>query len=252
MLDAERLEIACADAWPALVDRPLGQWRLRAADGFTGRANSVLAVGDPGRPVPAALAAGCEFAHAHGIPPMAQAVVGGPVEAALSAAGWVPHVEHPAGHEVSVLVGPLVRGDKGTARVLTAPIGPWWELVAGGAAPSRAQRHVLAPPGTGFGVVTEGRATVGAVRATPTGELLHLARLAVRPEHRRRGLATALVHAAGGWALERGATRGVLQVAVGNTAALSLYRGLGYVEHHRYRYWVPGPNVATAWKDSAV
>ena len=50
-----RLENVCADAWPARVDRPLGAWRLRAAGGFTGRANAALAVGDPGIPVPAAL-----------------------------------------------------------------------------------------------------------------------------------------------------------------------------------------------------
>ena len=45
-----RLENVCADAWPARVDRPLGAWRLRAAGGFTGRANAALAVGDPGDP----------------------------------------------------------------------------------------------------------------------------------------------------------------------------------------------------------
>src|ERR671924_243065 len=33
-----RLEHICADAWPAVVERPLGQWRLRAAGGVTRRA----------------------------------------------------------------------------------------------------------------------------------------------------------------------------------------------------------------------
>jgi len=42
-----RLERICADAWPPVVQRPLGQWWLRAAGGFTGRANSALVVGDP-------------------------------------------------------------------------------------------------------------------------------------------------------------------------------------------------------------
>ena len=45
-----RLENLCADAWPARVDRPLGAWRLRAAGGFTGRANADFfdKLGSPG------------------------------------------------------------------------------------------------------------------------------------------------------------------------------------------------------------
>ncbi|WP_264081631.1 hypothetical protein [Gandjariella thermophila] len=35
MDDVTRLEHLCADAWPALADEPLGQWRMRAAGGFT-------------------------------------------------------------------------------------------------------------------------------------------------------------------------------------------------------------------------
>ncbi|HEX8582632.1 MAG TPA: hypothetical protein VF640_09890, partial [Acidimicrobiales bacterium] len=61
-----RLENLCADAWPACVDRPLGAWRLRAAGGFTGRANAALALGDPGLPVSAALDAVRAFAAGHG------------------------------------------------------------------------------------------------------------------------------------------------------------------------------------------
>src|SRR5690349_14064400 len=68
-----RLENLCADAWPAPVDRPLGGWRLRAAGGFTGRANAALAVGDPGLPVPAALDAVRAFAATHGVGPRVHA-----------------------------------------------------------------------------------------------------------------------------------------------------------------------------------
>src|SRR3978361_1579097 len=38
----------CAAAWPARVEEQLGAWRLRAADGYTGRANAALATGNPG------------------------------------------------------------------------------------------------------------------------------------------------------------------------------------------------------------
>lgn len=161
--DIEELEHACADAWPAQVERRLGQWRLRAAadpapggDGrggtaFTGRANSTVAVGDPGTTPEVALARACEFAHDHGIKPMALAVRGGPVEPALAAAGWRPYEEYPAGNEVSVLLAPVpphspVPPEEPTevpVRVLDAPTAGWWELVAGRAEPTPAQRHVL-------------------------------------------------------------------------------------------------------------
>jgi hypothetical protein len=53
--DPEQLQRMAARGWPAPVTEPLGQWLLRAADGFTGRANSVSVHGDPGMPLPAAL-----------------------------------------------------------------------------------------------------------------------------------------------------------------------------------------------------
>ena len=53
----EDLERAAALHWQAPETEPLGEWRLRAAAGFTGRANSALPVGDPGLPLPEAVAA---------------------------------------------------------------------------------------------------------------------------------------------------------------------------------------------------
>lgn len=232
---SEIIELRCAAAWPAVTEDELGDWRLRAACGFTGRANSALAVGDPGLPVPDALARVCEFAHVHGIPPVAQAVVGSETERAIEATGWVPNTGHAAGHLVSVLLGPLGAGADGVD-FLPEPSPAWWELAAGTTEPTPAQRHVLTTGDVGYGVA---EITAGAVRAAVAGELLHVSRLAVRPEHRRRGLARALMAAAGVWAAERGAIECVLQVSVDNAPALALYEALGFHEHHRYRYWVP-------------
>jgi hypothetical protein len=53
----EDLERAAARHWQAPDVEPLGEWQLRAAAGFTGRANSALPLGDPGRPLPAAITA---------------------------------------------------------------------------------------------------------------------------------------------------------------------------------------------------
>src|SRR3712207_8558779 len=44
--------------WRAPEEEPLGGWLLRAGGGFTGRANTALVAGDPGRPLPEAVEAG--------------------------------------------------------------------------------------------------------------------------------------------------------------------------------------------------
>ena len=45
------LERAAAAGWRGTEEASLGGWMLRAAAGFTGRANSALAIGDPRMPL---------------------------------------------------------------------------------------------------------------------------------------------------------------------------------------------------------
>jgi ribosomal protein S18 acetylase RimI-like enzyme len=234
------LENECADAWPALVDEPLGDWRMRAAGGFTGRANSTLTTGDPGTDIATALRRTVDFATSHGIDPCAHVVVDSPAEAAIAGGGWTVNLDHPGGSESLMMTGPLVPGEFEGAVVQNTPPAAWWELTAGSPTPTAAQRHVLGSrPGVGHGVVVRDGSVVGAVRGAVVGDLLHVSRLAVRPSHRRLGLASGLLRALYSWAAERGAVRQALQVAVDNTAAIRLYEGFGCVEHHRYRYWIP-------------
>ncbi|OZM75106.1 GNAT family N-acetyltransferase [Amycolatopsis antarctica] len=253
----ERLEHACADVWPAVTENTIGEWRLRAAGGFTGRANSALAAGDPGRPIGQALTEVRRFAAEHGIPPKLQVVLDSPVEAGLRAWGWVPDTGHPHGHDVAVLTGP-VGGRAGgqdvgaDVRVPDEPTAGWWTLSVGSATPDAAQRHVLTHGGRiGYGVAERAGNAAGAVRGALAGDLLHVSRLAVAPAHRRQGLAAALMAGLGTWAARHGATRCVLQVARGNHPALALYQRLGFAEHHGYRYWVPGPAACSGSRQPA-
>jgi ribosomal protein S18 acetylase RimI-like enzyme len=236
---AEALEVVCSDAWPPLSQKFLGQWRLRWAGGFTGRANSALAVGEPGGDLSDTLRAVCDFAHSHAIPPKIQVVQDTATEAAIAAAGWVPDIAHPAGHDVVVLIADARPGAPGDARMLPGPTPAWWELTVGSTEPTDAERHVLTGGKIGYGVVDVDGVTAGVVRGAVVDDVLHIARLAVRPGYRRQGLAVRLLDAAAAWAAELGATRTVLQVSVTNAPALALYGSLGFAEHHRYRYWVP-------------
>jgi ribosomal protein S18 acetylase RimI-like enzyme len=236
-----RLEGLCADAWPAQVERPLGAWRLRAAAGYTGRANAALALGNPGVPVPAALDAVRAFAREHGVAPRVHAPVGSPWDGAVAAAGWTLDVGHARGAEVSVLVAPVAEAPRDAGIALPARPSPdWWRLAVGGP-PTPAQRQVLAgAPDTAFGTLRDRDGTLlGQVRATVVADHVHVSTLAVVPAARRRGHATALLAAAGAWGAAHGARWAVLQVALQNDGARALYDRLGYVEHHRYRYLVP-------------
>jgi ribosomal protein S18 acetylase RimI-like enzyme len=239
-----RLEELCADAWPALVDERLGAWRLRAADGFTGRANAALAIGSPGMPVAAALQVVRTFAEQHGITPRVQVPVGSPWDRAVASQGWELDVGHAAGALVSVQVADLTRVPDGAAVEAGPPADDWWRLVLG-RLPTPAQRHVLAGPPTGSCTETSALALVSAhglmaaVRVASVEDHLHVSVLTVDPAVRRQGHGTALLRAAAAWGRERGARWGVLQVAAHNRAAVALYARSGWTEHHRYRYLVP-------------
>ena len=89
----EDLERAAALHWQAPETEPLGEWRLRAAAGFTGRANSALPLGDPGLPLPEAVAAVEAWYRRRDLPPMIVLPQGAgpdPLPAYLAERSWVP------------------------------------------------------------------------------------------------------------------------------------------------------------------
>jgi hypothetical protein len=87
------LERAAALHWQAPDSQPLGDWMLRAAGGFTGRANSALPLGDPGLPLPEAVAAVEDWYRRRDLRPMIVLPQGAgpdPLPAYLAERSWVP------------------------------------------------------------------------------------------------------------------------------------------------------------------
>lgn len=80
-------------------------------------------------------------------------------------------------------------------------------------------------------------------------EELQITAVAVHPEHRRRGLARALLEAMLQLGREAGAERATLEVARSNGAARSLYAGLGFREVAvRRAYYRDGEDALILWR----
>lgn len=66
---------------------------------------------------------------------------------------------------------------------------------------------------------------------------LFLEGIFVRPDHRGRGVARALVEAAGDWGVERGCREFASDVEIDNLESLAAHRGLGFEETERVVYF---------------
>jgi mycothiol synthase len=71
--------------------------------------------------------------------------------------------------------------------------------------------------------------------APPMGEIFVIG---IDPDFRGRGWGRGLAEAGLDWLAERGLTMGMLYVDADNTAAVSLYRSMGFVDHHVDRAYV--------------
>jgi N-acetylglutamate synthase len=66
------LQRLAARSWRGLEEERYGDWLLRAGGGFTGRANSVLVVGDPADDLTTAVATVARWYDQRGLTPRAQ------------------------------------------------------------------------------------------------------------------------------------------------------------------------------------
>ncbi|MFF4469605.1 GNAT family N-acetyltransferase [Streptomyces sp. NPDC001599] len=239
----EELARVAARSWRPVESERLGEWELRAAGGFTRRANSVLPLGDPGLPLDEALTAVRRWYGERGLPAYVQTATGaaGTQEslcAELERRGWVREV---------------------TAEVWTGPLAPVADLAEGaGVVLSRkadetwlaryrrkgvsevALRVLESGPSVWFATVpgAGGAGDVAAIgRCVVDGRWASFAAVEVDPAQRRRGLATAVMAALARRALDEGASAAWLQVETDNAGARALYAGMGFAPHHAYHHY---------------
>ena len=78
----------CWAGWPPREHEMLGDWALRAHGGITGRANSAMASGDPGLPLPDALRRVASWYADRGLPPLLQLPLADPANRVMAEEGW--------------------------------------------------------------------------------------------------------------------------------------------------------------------
>ena len=241
-----------AKGWVATDRAGLGDWVLRSAGGFTGRANSALVVGDPTLPVGKAIDYVERWYAEREAAPLFQlpgepgfAVADVPAGAALLERGYVAGGGRPGWTTVLVMTGlasavpPLT--SESAPVTADAALAPEWLMAYG------RSRSVV--PGVTESVLTgsDGQLFLS-VRDETTRQLVGIARLAIHPgwaglfglwvdpAHRRRGIASTIVSAAAMVARENVMPALYLQVSSDNTDGVAFWRSLGFGVHHEYTY----------------
>jgi ribosomal protein S18 acetylase RimI-like enzyme len=244
------VERMAALGWRSLEVQTLGDWLLRAGQGFTSRANSALALGEPGVPLDAAIELIEQWYAERRLAPRFQIPSDGAPAGLVDALDRREWSMSPTVHVMTGEVGHLLRAATGTTdlelRLDDRPDPAWLSNYRqdGGTLPSSAADLLSNHPAAVFASYRSDGRAVAIARAVVDDRWAGLFAVEVAPDHRRLGLG-ALVSAAGlRWAAQRGARRAYLQVATDNQPAIGLYQQLGFAVHHDYLYRFRGlPNA---------
>lgn len=202
--------------WPQVVREPLGEWELRTDPAPVGRlrkrANSCLALGDPGMAIIEAAAVVRDFYDGGDRTPLVQVELGSETERAFAELGWAAVPDGDA-HFMVTSLAMAWRSAGSDTEVGLEEDGPRVRVVR-----------------------RSGAVEVGSARAAIDGDWLGIHAFGVLPEHRRQGHAAAMMAALLEWGAEHGATTVWLHVETDNLPALRMYDGLGFLTHHTNRY----------------
>ncbi|MFD2012292.1 GNAT family N-acetyltransferase [Streptomyces narbonensis] len=234
---------ATARAWQPVESEPLGEWTLRAAGGFTRRANSALPLGDPGLPVADALTRVREWYAARNLPAYVQTATGAEgtqelLGAALDRHGWRREVSAEVRIAALAPIGDQ-DADVSAVRLSRTLDEPWLGRYQRTGEPNPAVRPVLTSgPSVWFASVAgTGEVPAAIGRCVVDGRWAGFMAVEVDPALRRQGLATTVMTALARQALDEGASAAWLQVEADNDGARALYDGMGFAVHHHYHHY---------------
>ena len=249
MTQIDELERAAARHWQAPETERLGEWLLRAAEGFTGRANSALPLGDPGVPLPEAVAAVADWYRRRDLPPMI--VVPHPIAGArghrldnfLAERSWA--LRSGPANVMTAAIADIPAPDPHTDVQLDPEPGPDWLALyryRGQELPPIAPTLMMSAPWQAFGSIRRKGRAVAVGRVSVAGSWGAITAVEVDAGCQRQGLGAAITSALAAAAARHGARRVLLQVETGNDPARALYVRCGFRDAHRYHYRVAPPD----------
>ncbi|HEY8301534.1 MAG TPA: GNAT family N-acetyltransferase [Jatrophihabitans sp.] len=235
--DELALQTVAASGWRAADTGQIGGWLLRANDGFTSRANSVLPLRAPGLPLEEALARARAWYAERGLPLRLQVPSEARrlLDAELGERGW------PFYDSTLMMAARLERLH---TRVLEAdvrldahPDDAWLARFRDGTAPFEVARALLSRhDDVVFASVRDGDRCVAVGRGVVDAGWLGISAVEVDPALRRSGLASAVMAQLWAWGRSRDAAHSYLQVKADNEGAVAMYERQGYWVHHDYLY----------------
>jgi GNAT superfamily N-acetyltransferase len=244
---ARRIEEAALRAWPAHTDTDFDGWRLRFADGYTRRANSITPL-SPSRLTLTDKIATCERLYAdRGLPATFRLTPFAPPEldGMLAERGYrrKDEVEVRACLLSSRPQAPKPSRVAGTVR--SHAVGRWldiFELLSGTPATNRAAHRAIlnAAPGVRrlLAFWVEGVPVACGMSVLCDG-LLGLFDLVTAPAHRNLGYGSEFLRRAVAWGARAKATEAYLQVLERNAGARRIYERAGFEFVYRYHYREP-------------
>ncbi len=236
------LEGISAISWLARERKQLGGWLLRANDGVTRRANSVLPLDPPSLETKEAIAAVIDFYHSRNLIPRFQMTsISQPLglDDMLVGAGWKYGLE--VALEIADIKEVLKEPVRVETRLIFRPDEEWMKAYIAGSGhrepdPKIRENLMLRSPMKkvfAMAIIDDAIASVGiGVRYKDWVGLFSIATVP-RFRHQKAGTAVSQVIAA--WGKSLGATRSYLQVETNNDAAKELYDRLGF--QNCYTYW---------------
>ena len=241
MADVLHLELRSLNAWPAPDTRQLGGWAVRAAGGYTKRANSANAI-----EVRASL----------------DAILLREIEQTYSRIGQpcifrISPLADPAVDELLQARGYQVQDPSFFMRRIHGPADSQWQSIevqphlsaawldgvctANGLQGLHQARHrtileTIAGPCCGYGSLQRNGQTVAWGLAVLEHGSVGFYDVVVAPAARGQGLGRQLMQGLLKWAAEQGAVSADLQVTGSNTVAQALYASLGFERVYGYHY----------------
>jgi RimJ/RimL family protein N-acetyltransferase len=231
------LDQICNLTWPATEELENSGWLMRAANGVTNRANSVL-------PLESSLEVGAltdfseklavaqEFYKARNLPTIFQVAL--PTWQALgdklrsmgaveTLRGNTMVADLTSSSQIVPTEFEIVQSNQPSDEWLEVQLTPGIETIMSGCA------------STYLTLINDGRAIATCRFALAKG-WSSITRVYVHPDFRGQGLAKAIVAAALEASFEKGATKAVLQVEANNDIAIGVYESLGFSFHHEYSF----------------